>query len=81
MATKIIALEQLLGGLLHVGERLLGTALFSTSYLAKRRIAGDGPSFLKIGRRVFYTREDLDTWREARRRHSTSEDWKTAQRG
>lgn len=31
-------------------------------YLATLRIRGDGPQYAKLGRRVLYTREDLDRW-------------------
>jgi Helix-turn-helix domain len=41
--------------------------------LERFRVEGRGPSFLKLGRRVVYSREDLVTWAEAQRRRSTSE--------
>ena len=44
----------------------------SKSYLAKQRIAGDGPIFCKIGRRVMYRVQDLESWLSGRRRSSTS---------
>jgi excisionase family DNA binding protein len=34
----------------------------STSTLAKRRVAGTGPRFVRIGRMVRYRRADLDLW-------------------
>ena len=47
----------------------------STSTLTKMRVRGDGPVFIKLGRRsVGYTLDDLDKWRDGRRRHSTSDD-------
>jgi len=45
----------------------------SASTLNKGRVYGDGPSFLKLGRRVVYHPEDLDAWLIARRRTSTSD--------
>jgi predicted DNA-binding transcriptional regulator AlpA len=30
--------------------------------LAKMRITGDGPRFLKLGSRVFYPSDELDAW-------------------
>ena len=46
----------------------------STSTLAKMRLRGDGPRYLKAGRRiVIYDVHDLEEWLGARRRHSTSE--------
>jgi len=46
----------------------------SASTLAKMRLRGDGPPFLKAGRRiVLYDRSDLEAWLDTRRRHSTSD--------
>ena len=39
--------------------------------LERMRVAGDGPPFLKLGRRVVYSRTDLITWAESRRRLRT----------
>jgi predicted DNA-binding transcriptional regulator AlpA len=44
----------------------------STSYLNKKRVEGDGPTFIKIGARVVYSIKDLDDWLDARRRTSTT---------
>jgi hypothetical protein len=49
------------------------TLRVSTSTLAKLRVAGGGPGYVKIGRRVFYRREDLINFLRGRRRFSTSE--------
>lgn len=40
--------------------------------LARWRIEGAGPVFLKLGSRVRYDVADLDRWIDARRRSSTS---------
>jgi predicted DNA-binding transcriptional regulator AlpA len=45
----------------------------STSTLAKLRLTGKGPTYIKLGRRVAYRPEDLDQWIEANRVRSTSE--------
>lgn len=46
----------------------------SESTLAKMRLRGDGPSYIKLGvRRVGYLEKDLVGWVEARRFRSTSE--------
>jgi hypothetical protein len=45
----------------------------STSYLNKMRCVGGGPAFLKLGRRVVYSTDDLDRWLSERRRASTSD--------
>jgi hypothetical protein len=41
--------------------------------LAKMRSVGGGPPFYKVGRNVYYKREDLDAWLDGRRRRSTSD--------
>jgi predicted DNA-binding transcriptional regulator AlpA len=44
----------------------------SKSFLDKRRVSGDGPPFRKIGRRVFYWRNELEDWVDQFRHTSTS---------
>lgn len=43
------------------------------STLAKMRLNGDGPVFVKLGRRVFYRHDDLNAWVFENRFRSTSE--------
>lgn len=43
----------------------------SESKLAKMRMTGAGPAFLKLGRKVLYTPDDLDAWLASRRRTGT----------
>ena len=46
----------------------------SESTLAKRRLRGEPPIFVRLGARaVGYLREDLDAWLESCRRRSTSD--------
>lgn len=46
----------------------------SSSWLAKRRMYGDGPEYSKAGPRiVVYDKQDLDAWLESRKRSSTSQ--------
>jgi hypothetical protein len=45
----------------------------STSWLAKSRLRGDGPRYIKIGRSVKYEGRDLIEYRKSKKRHSTSE--------
>jgi predicted DNA-binding transcriptional regulator AlpA len=45
----------------------------SLSWLAKRRMSGDGPPFVKVGRSVRYTEAGLIQWAKSRQRLSTSE--------
>ena len=40
--------------------------------LAKWRVYGKGPQWIKMGRSVFYERRDVDAWIEAHTRTSTS---------
>ena len=45
---------------------------WSESRLAKSRVWGDGPAFIKLSRSVIYRLQDLDDWMLANRRTSTS---------
>lgn len=45
----------------------------SGSTLAKWRMSGRGPKFVKAGSRVIYDRVDLDTWLESRKRQHTAQ--------
>jgi hypothetical protein len=45
----------------------------STSWLAKARLRGDGPRYIKLGRSVKYQGLDLIEYRKSKKRHSTSE--------
>jgi hypothetical protein len=44
----------------------------STSFLAKKRMTGDGPPFVKRGRAVLYTEPALVQWIKSLTRMSTS---------
>lgn len=55
----------------ETGERLG----LSVSTLAKMRVRGDGPVFVKLGgKKVAYSESDLTAWINANRRSSTSDD-------
>ena len=45
----------------------------SPSWLAKARITGDGPRFIKMGRSVRYSLQALEEFKRAHARGSTSE--------
>ena len=45
----------------------------SLSWLAKARMRGDGPPYLRIGRSIRYTEAALMQWMKSRQRMSTSE--------
>jgi hypothetical protein len=45
----------------------------SLSWLAKARMRGDGPPFIKVGRAIRYTETSLQQWMKSRQRLSTSE--------
>lgn len=45
----------------------------STSTLAKWRLSGEGPTFLKLGARIAYDPEHLRSWVRGRVRASTSD--------
>ena len=46
---------------------------FTAGWLAKLRMNGTGPKFIKLGRKVRYARSDLDAWIAAGRSVSTSQ--------
>jgi hypothetical protein len=45
----------------------------SEKTLACMRSTGDGPEFIKLGKRCFYQRETLDSWVQSRRATSTAD--------
>lgn len=45
----------------------------SPSTLAKWRLSGKGPRYVKAGRRVLYRPADLDAWQAENTRRSTSD--------
>jgi len=45
----------------------------SKSWLDKRRLDGNGPAYLKLGRRVVYDIVDLENWATSNKRQNTSE--------
>lgn len=45
----------------------------SKSFLDKRRLSGDGPTYLKLGSRVGYDPGDLNAWAHSTRRRHTAE--------
>lgn len=46
---------------------------YAESTLEKKRLTGDGPPFIKLGRVIVYDTRDLDAWLASRRAISTSE--------
>ena len=44
----------------------------SVSWLAKRRLAGDGPPYVKLGGAVRYAESSLQQWMKGQQRISTS---------
>jgi predicted DNA-binding transcriptional regulator AlpA len=45
----------------------------SPSWLAKARMRGDGPAYVKLGRSIRYTETGILQWMRSRQRFSTSE--------
>jgi excisionase family DNA binding protein len=45
----------------------------SVSFLAKERMKGTGPAFVRIGRAIRYSRSALDSYKAANTRVSTSQ--------
>lgn len=54
-----------------VGEAAVFLKL-SKSWLNKARLVGNGPCFIKAGRRVLYSTDDISIWIKARKHTSTS---------
>lgn len=48
---------------------------YAPKTMAMMRSAGEGPPFVKLGR-IFYYKDDVDTWIEERRVSSTAQ-WKS----
>jgi hypothetical protein len=66
--SKASALEPLL-----TPEQAAKILKISTSYLAKSRVDGDGPEFVKIGRAVRYLESSLRKFIGAKTRTSTND--------
>ena len=45
----------------------------STSWLAKARMSGEGPPYIRVGRSIRYSETALQQWLKSRQRLSTSE--------
>ncbi len=45
----------------------------SASWLAKARMRGDGPPYIKVGRSIRYSEAAIHQWMKSRQRLSTSE--------
>lgn len=45
----------------------------SLSWLAKARMRGDGPPYIRVGRSIRYSEAELLQWMKSRQRLSTSE--------
>jgi len=54
-------------------DEVAGRLKLSSSWLAKARMRGDGPPFIKLGKAIRYPEADLIQWMKARQRLSTSE--------
>ena len=61
------------GTFLCTAEQAAEILQVSTATLAKWRVAGGGPAFIKVGRRVRYMREDIDKWLATRKFENTSQ--------
>lgn len=46
----------------------------SKTWLDQMRLNGNGPLYVKIGRRVLYRPSDVDDWLKTHRRRSTSDE-------
>ena len=46
---------------------------YAEATLEKKRVTGEGPPFIRLGRVIVYDTRDLDAWLAARRAMSTSD--------
>jgi predicted DNA-binding transcriptional regulator AlpA len=44
----------------------------SVAFMNRARVVGDGPAYVKLGRRVVYNKADIDSWLASKRKRSTS---------
>lgn len=71
----------------NMNEKLLDAATvaeivgLAPATLAKRRVNGDGPPFVKLGARVLYPEKELHTWIEARPRFQNTTEATERSRG
>ncbi len=54
-------------------EQLADLLKISQSNLAKWRLYGGGPIFIKIGKNIRYDRADVEAWVAERKRRTTSD--------
>jgi excisionase family DNA binding protein len=59
--------------LVFTPEEIADRLKVSLSWLAKARMNGDGPPFIKVGRAIRYSEAALQQWMKSRQRLSTSE--------
>jgi predicted DNA-binding transcriptional regulator AlpA len=52
---------------------LAATTSTSASFWNQRRHRGDGPPYVKLGTRVIYNSDEVETWLEGQVKRSTSE--------
>ena len=53
-------------------EKLSEELEIPTSTLAKWRLYGGGPRYVKMGKNIRYERSDVDQWVESQKRRTTS---------
>jgi predicted DNA-binding transcriptional regulator AlpA len=58
---------------LLTAKELAARLKLSPSWLAKSRMRGDGPPYIRIGRSIRYTEAATIQWMKSRQRSSTSE--------
>jgi hypothetical protein len=71
METKAVPTGELIG--LIPNEEMPERYGNSPSFWNKARVAGEGPEFIKLGRRVYYAPSAVEKWLATKRRTSTSD--------
>ena len=71
--TRVEGAERLSIARLRTPKEAAESLRVSTSFLAKARMRGDGPPYIKIGRSIRYPEAALIQWMKSRQKLSTSE--------
>lgn len=70
---RVEGAERLSIGRLRTPKEAAEFLRVGTSFLAKARMRGDGPPYIKIGRSIRYSEAALIQWMKSRQKLSTSE--------
>jgi predicted DNA-binding transcriptional regulator AlpA len=72
MSSKLLGQAATSTSLILTPKQAASLLNMSTSWLAKQRLKGDGPAYIKMGGAVRYSANVLQDWMKAKQRLSTS---------